>query len=171
MFNAPLTPLGHEQCRNVLKNFPRMEKITHVFCSPLTRTLETALECFKPIYERGVEIVAWDQLIEIGEVPCNKGDPLPILRSKASGMPINLDHLSEGWELTDQTLKATKARLRLVAKTLYDLWQGSSQFGDRKEGEEHIEIVVISHGTFLTNLISNRESLRNCWLPTQDADK
>lgn len=86
-------------------------------------------------------------------------------------MPINLDHLSEGWELTDQTLKATKARLRLVAKTLYDLWQGSSQFGDRKEGEEHIEIMVISHGTFLTNLISNRESLRNCWLPTQDADK
>jgi broad specificity phosphatase PhoE len=64
-----------------------MDKITHILCSPLERSLQTALEGFKPLLERGLVIVAWDKIIEIGPGPCNVGDSLPRLKKKMEGLP------------------------------------------------------------------------------------
>lgn len=155
-----LTPFGHLQCESVSKTFPHMDKITHILCSPLTRTLETALECFKPVLDRGVKIVAWRQLVEFGNGEPNKGYKLPDLKKKVEGLPIDLRYLTEGWDTTPNLYADGPARARKAAKTLHSFCQVCSRSGGRASDRLDVELVVVSHATFLRYLLCERESSR-----------
>lgn len=135
-----------------------MDKITHVLCSPLTRTLQTALECFKPVFDRGVKLVAWNQLIECGTGASNTGDPLPELKKKTEGLPVDLSHLSNGWELTPNNFADGRARARGVAKKLHSICQVGSRSGENASDRLDMEILVVSHGVFLRHLLRERKS-------------
>jgi hypothetical protein len=99
--NPELTDHGEKQCAHVLKNFPYMDKITHVFASPTHRTLQTAYECFKPLFnERALQMHIWDPLVELGDQPSNMSDPLPELKIRMDrmGYPVDLSGLKQGYE-------------------------------------------------------------------------
>jgi hypothetical protein len=135
-----------------------MNKITHVLCSPLARTLETALMCFQHLHKDGLKAIAWAPLIAGGDSPCNVGDPLPVLRKKIEGKPVELKYLTEGWELAENAVADTRLRARRVTKTLYKLCEVASRMGDHEGGRRDVEILVISHSLFLSELMCERES-------------
>ncbi|KIN03961.1 hypothetical protein OIDMADRAFT_26594 [Oidiodendron maius Zn] len=159
--NPALTPFGHTQCELVLKTFPFMDKVTHVLCSPLTRALETALESFKPLYERGLQIVAWTQLLETGNGPTNRGDSISDLRKKMKGLPVDLQYINEGWEKVPNKSADGPARAKSVMITLHNFCQLASRFGENVDRPD-VDLLVVSHGTFLRNLIRGRPRFLNC---------
>ena len=144
-----------------------MDKITHTLCSPLIRTLETALEYFKPLFERILKIIAWERLIETGASPCSWGDKLPDLREKMTGWPVDIGLPTDGWVISPNSRLTSIGRPTYVAIRLYKFCQGeSSLFGDPVMSDRDVGILVISHGSFLRYLISEREHL-GPWLYTQ----
>ena len=62
-----------------------MEKISHVFCSPMIRTLATARVGFDPLFDQGLKIFAWDDLREWGKSLCSTGRSLDILKEALAG--------------------------------------------------------------------------------------
>lgn len=133
-----------------------MDKVTHVLCSPLTRALETALESFKPLYERGLQIVAWTQLIETGNGPTNRGDSISDLRKKMKGLPVDLQYINEDWEKVSNKSADGPARAKRVIKTLHNFCQIASRFGENVDRPD-VDLLVVSHGTFLRSLIHGRK--------------
>jgi broad specificity phosphatase PhoE len=134
-----------------------MDKITHILCSPLARALETALESFKPLYDRGLQIVAWSQLIETGQGPTNRGDSVSDLKKKMEGLPVDLQYVTEGWEKAPNKSVDGPARARMVASTLHQYCQVASRAGENVDRPD-VELLVVSHGTFLRTLIRGRKS-------------
>lgn len=146
-----------------------MNKITHILCSPLARTLETALACFKPIFERGVKIVAWSQLIEFGRGPTNKGDSVAVLKNKMEGKPVDIGYLADGWELAANRHGNDNERARRVAQTLYSFCKLTSRRGENPTDTLDVDLLVISHGSFLRQLLRERESY-SIYMPCRNAD-
>jgi hypothetical protein len=109
-----------------------MDRITHVLCSPLRRTLDTALVSFKPLYDRGLKIVAWEQLREWGKAPCNTGDPLEELKSKMSDLPVDMRLLAEGWENCQDVSGDRVTRAKSVRAELYAFGQAALYGGSWK---------------------------------------
>jgi hypothetical protein len=62
-----------------------MEKITHMFCSPMIRTIATALVGFDPVFDRGLKAFVWDDLREWGKSLCSTGTSLEILKEALEG--------------------------------------------------------------------------------------
>lgn len=133
-----------------------MSSITHVLCSPLKRTLETAFLGFGSLYNRGLEIIACDSLREFGDSPCNTGDPIAELEEKAQGLPINLRLLKRGWETGERIRYNTQlpAFKQAFKKELYSfcyallrggIWKG--MYFEPFAGDGNIEVLVVSHGT------------------------
>lgn len=158
MPDPPLTDQGLKQCLDVLENFPHMASITHVLCSPLRRTLETALFSFQPLYVRGLKAIAWGDLKEWGFGPCNIGAPVDKLQSRMALLPVDLRALAPGWELKEDIKGDRFTRVDLVRKELYSLvkcirkghaWKGIPM----KQETGRVEILVVSHGSFLSSLM------------------
>jgi hypothetical protein len=138
-----------------------MSNITHVLCSPLQRTLETAFLGFGPLYDRGLEIIACDSLREFGDSPCNTGHPISELEEKLQGLPINLRLIEKGWE-TGERIRYNRqlpAFKKVLKKDLYSfcytllrggIWKG--MYFEPFSGEGDIEVVVVSHGTTLQEI-------------------
>jgi hypothetical protein len=156
-----------------------MSKITYVLCSPLHRTLESALLAFSPLLASGMEIVAWDGLREFGDVPCNTGDQLPALRDKMEGHPVNLGLLKEGWEtgLTIKYVQQLNPYLDMVKKELYSfcytllrggLWKGMefSAFN----GDGNIEVLIVSHGGLLKAITGMLFNPTHCFVHCGNGD-
>jgi broad specificity phosphatase PhoE len=62
-----------------------MEKITHIFCSPMMRTIATALVGFKTLFDLGLKIFVWGDLREWGKSLCGTGTSLEILKEALHG--------------------------------------------------------------------------------------
>ena len=137
-----------------------MDKVTHVLCSPLMRTVETALECFKPIFERGLKVILWSQIIEFGHGPTNRGDPVAELMKKMEGQPIDFTYLSDGWEKAANRFSDRHERVKKVAQTLHTFCQLATRRSEEATERLDVELLVISHGTFLRHLIRGRECLQ-----------
>lgn len=138
-----------------------MDKITHILCSPLHRTLETCLRSFETLTNRGMKVIAWDILRELGDGPCNHGDPLSVLAEKVKGLPVNLALLKEGWETGEKIRYHTQRpkHMQCLAKELYSfchtvvkggIWNGIplQAIDDGRD----IEVLIVSHGNLLKSL-------------------
>jgi broad specificity phosphatase PhoE len=90
MHDPALTQQGYAQCDHLKNVFPRMEKITHMFCSPMIRTIATALIGFDPVFDRGLKVIAWDDLREWGKSLCSTGTSLEILKEALEGKNSSL---------------------------------------------------------------------------------
>lgn len=134
-----------------------MDKITHVLCSPLNRTVETALRCFKPIFARGLKAVLWSQLIEFGNGPTNRGDSLSDLKKKMDGLPVDTGYLSDGWERHFCHILDRNERVKTVSRTLHTFCQVATRGADNPAEGRDVELLVISHGSFLRHLICECE--------------
>lgn len=163
-----------------------MDKITHVVCSPLLRAIMTTLIGFKPIFQKGIKAIAWEQLREWGSAPCGTGTPLNQLEELVGGeksclisfstpphtlrilsidicelgLGIDLQLLSPGWELNKDRRKDRAIRVKNVKKELLELGQTILHGGEWNgidfrpfPGDEDIDILVVSHGGFLSYLL------------------
>lgn len=136
-----------------------MDKITHILCSPLTRTVQTAVESFKPLFDRGLKVVLWSRLIEFGQGPTNRGDSIPELKKKLEGLPVELGYLSDDWEKAPNKYLERNERVKKVARTLHSFCQVAMRSGEDPEERLDVDLLVISHGAFLRHLIRERKLL------------
>lgn len=64
-------------------------------CSPLTRTLETAIHGLAPLLAKGVKIKAWNELRKTGHWLCNMGSELKIVKEIYEGYGVDFSGLEE----------------------------------------------------------------------------
>ena len=113
---------------------------------------------FRPLFDRGIEIIACDSIREFGDTIWNTGDPIPKLIEKTQGLPINLRTLKSGWETNDRIrdLKQLPIFKKTFKKDIYSfcyallrggIWKG--MYLERFQGEGDIEVLIVSHGTAL----------------------
>ncbi|EPE29086.1 Phosphoglycerate mutase-like protein [Glarea lozoyensis ATCC 20868] len=162
--NPPLTEKGFSQARQVSYTFP-LHKITHIFSSPLVRTLQTALVAFEPILysatAKAPVIIAWKDLREWGNRPCSTGDNLEKLKEDFRNYPIHFGLLEEGWEENDdkECYCCRRSRYIRVRNDLARLSQILLNGGNFKglvfpphTGRNDLHVMLVSHGGFLSTL-------------------
>ncbi|EPS34072.1 hypothetical protein POX_a00947 [Penicillium oxalicum] len=136
-----LTNLGHEQCAQLEKTFPRHAQVDLVTASPLRRTLYTALESFAPVFEAhpDMKLIALPDAQETSDVPCDTGSDAEVLEKEFAGKPVDLGLLHDGWNVKEgryaPRAKALKERARATRRWL--------------KARPEKEIVLVTHGGYL----------------------
>ena len=156
--DSPLTNEGHLQSIELGNTWPKKREIELVLVSPLTRTLDTAMNIFG---DTDIPMVSEDFLREypIGEDTCNKRSSLTHLKNKYPRVEFNL--VSDGDTLWTQDYRETidelEQRLDQMVKYL------------QKRKEKNIAIVGHSSyfGQFKDNHIGYKENgdeeLKHCY--------
>ncbi|KAF7958995.1 hypothetical protein EAE96_002515 [Botrytis aclada] len=160
-----LTPHGKSQCHRLRTQFSHLHP-QHILCSPLRRTLQTALLSLSP--RTPVPITVDPELREYGSVPNCTGSPIAELRRKygregeggRKGMGVDFSRVKEGWERNAERdggyvggrWRRSGEQRERGRRVLERLW-GVGREGLRRgvEGRD-VEILVISHGEFLHGL-------------------
>lgn len=148
IFDPKLTELGNQQCEDVRHDYPHHNKVTHIFASPLFRTIETALYSFKPAIDRGIQIVMMPEVQECDNDKCNRGHSPDEIKKKFRDV-VNVDNLSPGWydKSSGSPYEPTGDKLRKRAlnarKMIRDVVITT--------GDDAC-IVVVTHGQFLRYL-------------------
>lgn len=139
MLDPPLTPLGEQQCRDLCAKFPYHPSVNLVVTSPLRRTIQTSLIAFESEMSRGIECVAFPEVQETSDLPCDTGSNLSIIKEDFKDRPVNFNLVSEDWNSKQGKWqadgKAIEARCRQARKWL------------KMRNEE--AIVVVTHGGLL----------------------
>jgi len=135
----------------------------------MTRTLQTATLALKPHTDKGLKIIAWPELRE-WSLPyglCGTGSKLEKLVDEFGGENgvVDFTLVEEGWQFNGEG-KNWKSRIERVKKGLWELgnmalsreggtWKGMQIAGrgqSDETGHKVVEIVVVSHGGFLSSL-------------------
>ncbi|KAG8532809.1 uncharacterized protein KY384_002687 [Bacidia gigantensis] len=134
-----LTPFGEEQCRQLAQSFPDHDSIDLIVCSPLRRTIYTALLGFKQDIDRCGKVIALPEAQETANVPCDTGSDLSALRKEMADKPVDLSLVMEGWNSkTDRwspTATAIEKRAREARQWL--------------KARPEKQIVLVTHGGFV----------------------
>src|SRR3954471_3035353 len=77
-----LTARGLAQAKKLEHTFEPMARISYILCSPLTRTIQTALTGFTPLFLRNKQLILWPALRENGNGRYSTGSSLEVLREK-----------------------------------------------------------------------------------------
>ncbi|TVY30324.1 putative phosphatase [Lachnellula hyalina] len=153
--DARLTQRGKAQCAKLLETFPAHDSIDLIVASPLRRTIQTAVLCFRPsLAKENVEFHLLPEAQEVSDMTCNVGFPqgeLEIEVQKLFGddesaalasRKINYAAVVEGWNSKQGTWGSEKSAVEARAATLR-AWLYA-----RPEKS----IVVVTHGNFLRYL-------------------
>ena len=146
----PLTEMGEQQAERLGAYFDGKE-ISHLFCSPMLRTMQT----MRPLAEsQGREPAVWIDLHEHGGIFLRPGP-----NAQAVGFPglnraemgrlfpgYRLDGIGENgwWRGDEEDLASCHARAVRVAEGLHGMAMNS---------EEDESIAAVSHGTFMDSLL------------------
>jgi broad specificity phosphatase PhoE len=147
-----------------------MDKITHILCSPLKRTIATTLLGFEPVLSQGLKLVVYPDLRELGTDPSSTGSSVEkILETFPAHHQIaDLHFLYQGWETNKEEASSLigsdnpRSRAKRVRQKLWELGQASlKEEGGVWEGHDvsrggthkNIHIVIVSHGAFLKTLL------------------
>ena len=79
ILDPPLTETGIWQAKSLCSTLGARKTITHVLCSPLVRTIKTAVVGLRPLLDNGLKIIAYPDLREWGSSPCSTGTPISVL--------------------------------------------------------------------------------------------
>jgi broad specificity phosphatase PhoE len=100
MPDPSLTTLGEEQSRDMADKYRGVfEGAQLVLASPLRRTISTALMAFKSILDSGRKVVAWPELQEASDLPCDTGSDVAKLYAEFGSCPVDLTLVEPGWEV------------------------------------------------------------------------
>ncbi|CAD6446822.1 06d4e72c-c8eb-42f7-add8-6232fd7e2480 [Sclerotinia trifoliorum] len=156
MCDPDLTIEGRENCRIFAKNFSSdTNYITHIWCSPMKRTINTALLSFKDVIARGVKVQAMDLLqnrdASANGIGMDKED-----LQKHFGEQVDFDKVEKGWNEKfvgkwapgnqDWKMPALKMALK-----------------DLRSTTNVAEVVIVSHGSLLDDLTHLRGDYRRSW--------
>ncbi|TGO22509.1 hypothetical protein BPAE_0165g00240 [Botrytis paeoniae] len=157
-----LTPHGKSQCLTLRTQFSHL-KPQHILCSPLRRTLQTALLSLSP--RTTIPITVDPDLREYSSVPNCTGSPIAELKRKHEGVGIGVDfsRVKEGWERNGERdggyvegrwrrSREQRERSQRVLKRLWEVGREGLEAEREKGSGRDVEILVISHGEFLHGL-------------------
>ncbi|KAF7944914.1 uncharacterized protein EAE97_005547 [Botrytis byssoidea] len=182
-----LTFDGIRQCELVRTVLNSNRNIKQIYCSPMIRTIQTALTTFRDVMEFSMEkpatkIEAWDELREWGSIPCCTGTPVAKLQ-KRFGQQIDFGLIKPGWEVNREIYgdisRADKVKESLfkIARNVQELTRRGLIY-DVRDGDSSTrgpyyvpyEIAIVSHGGFLETMLEaelgGRASVfpfRNCF--------
>lgn len=139
MHDPSLTPFGEEQCRQLAQSFPKHDSIDLLVCSPLRRTIYTALLGFKQDIERCGPVIALPEAQETADVPCDTGTDLPVLKKEMADKPVDLNRLTEGWN----------TKVGRWAPTGTAVSQRAKEARQWLKARPEKEIVLVTHGGFV----------------------
>ncbi|KAE9381297.1 hypothetical protein N431DRAFT_490696 [Stipitochalara longipes BDJ] len=173
-----------KQAKNLRETFIHMDNITHILCSPLKSTIQTAQIAFEPLISQGLKIVAYPDLREHGKGSSSTGTSLQELLKlhPKNNRIVDITLVPEDWEINTEDSEHEKLhgiRAKSVRKELWKLaaealkesegiWKGH----DVSRGSTHknIEILVVSHGAFLKKMCDQDHMLWNCQYRTYSFD-
>ena len=139
--DPPLTSQGHDSTQRI--TLPVEPDV--IVISPMTRTIQTALNMFPFLKEPGpwpIPVEIWPDLRETFDSECNKGLP----RSELSLKYPQFDYskCNENWDYPSHTIESATARAESVRKRLKEL------------STTHLNIAVITHRGFVGFLVKGR---------------
>ena len=156
--DAPLTNEGHLQSIELGQSWPKKREIELVLVSPLTRTLETAMNIFG---DTDIPMISEEFLREypIGEDTCNKRSSLTLLKNKYPRIDFNL--------ISDQdTLWTSEYR-----ETIDELEQRLDKMVKYLRNRKEINIAIVGHSSYFGQFKDNHigyiengdEDLKHCY--------
>jgi broad specificity phosphatase PhoE len=147
-----LTPLGEQQCATLASTFPFHSRITHLVASPLRRTLYTCLLSFPTEVSNGLKVVALPELQETSDLPCDTGsEPAKLAAEFSSGQfagAVDLSLVHPGWNIKTGKWSPASSAIEKRAREAR-LWLRNLASKAQAEGQEEVEIVVVTHGGYL----------------------
>ena len=156
--DSPLTNEGHLQSIELGNTWPKKREIDLVLVSPLTRTLDTAMNIFG---DTDIPMISEEFLREypIGEDTCNQRSSLTVLKNKYPKVDFNL--------ISDQdTLWSSDYR-----ETIDELEQRLDEMVKYLQNRKEKNIAIVGHssyfGQFKDNHIAYKENgdeeLKHCY--------
>ncbi|GAP84528.1 putative phosphoglycerate mutase family protein [Rosellinia necatrix] len=140
-----LTETGLSQCEKLASEVAKLGPIEVVLCSPMKRTIQTALAGFPDYVRSKKRIVLLPDLQESGKEPCDIGSTREELEREFGRARLDYSFVAPGW--TDKTpssryapqcvlkrARATRLFLRTVAQR-------------HRDTDAHI--AVVTHGTYI----------------------
>ncbi|KAF5878136.1 putative phosphoglycerate mutase protein [Botrytis fragariae] len=159
---SPPDPRGKSQCLTLRTQFSHLNP-RHILCSPLRRTLQTALLSLSP--RTTIPITVDPELREYGSVPNCTGSSIAELKRKHEGVGIAVDfsRVKEGWERNGERdggyiggrwrrSREQRERSQRVLKRLWEVGREGLEAERERGSGRDVEILVISHGEFLHGL-------------------
>ena len=150
-----LTRRGKEQCTELQVNFPYHAGVDLLVSSPIRRTLYTSLMSFEhDIETKGLTIIAFPEVQETSDLPCDTGSSPEELAKEFAGKPIDFSLVTHDWNI--KTGRWSPAKEAIAQRAL----EAREWLMRRPESE----IVVVTHGdsrSFLTMLLSLLPLLHN----------
>jgi broad specificity phosphatase PhoE len=138
-----LTPLGEAQCHTLSQTFPHHQTCDTILCSPIKRTLQTALLAFdRTLQSRHMTILALPELQETSSLPCDTGSSVSDLRATFPDAPVDWSDVPDEWTSKEGRWAPTTRAVQERARELRN-W-----LRDRPEAE----IVLVTHGGLLHHL-------------------
>jgi broad specificity phosphatase PhoE len=139
-----LTPAGQAQAETLGRQFPNIEDIDLIVCSPMKRAISTGLLAFKDYLQtNNRELVALPELQELSGRPCDIGSSLAELLTEFREEPVDLSRVPRDWESKDKQWSPTEVR------TLARMAKARAWLRDRPESN----ILVISHSHCMQLLV------------------
>ncbi|KAI0541979.1 histidine phosphatase superfamily [Xylaria digitata] len=140
-----LTDLGKKQCEELCKNFPYHDKITHLFASPIRRTIFTCQFSFAPAVTGGKKIVALQDTQEVSLYPCDVGSDVEPLK-KEFGDLVDFTLLTDDWNKKTPDSKYHPDPQKLEARARdARLWLREFL----KDVSDDAHVVLVTHGGIL----------------------
>jgi len=162
-----LTDDGVKQAEELLEQISeskRIDDVDFILCSPLERALQTAMIAFEPALEKRLKIIAYPDLRENGKIPSSTGASLGDLKIYEN--MVDLGMVDDGWETKYEKRGKTRDGRERDARVRKELWKlGTAALnkkagkwrhldvGGREGGHKDVEIVVVTHGGFLSELV------------------
>ncbi|KAF8205493.1 phosphoglycerate mutase-like protein [Mycena galopus ATCC 62051] len=141
--DPPLTDEGLAEARAVCLGFqPDL-----IICSPMTRTIQTALAVFPDLLSQSIPVEIWPDMREAHDAICNKG----LSRTELSAAFLGLDfsRCSQEWDYEAHSPKAATSRAERVRAAL----------AERPEQN----ILIVGHRGFIDYLVAGPQ-FSNCEL-------
>ncbi|RMZ68251.1 phosphoglycerate mutase family [Pyrenophora seminiperda CCB06] len=139
--DPPLTKSGHY----TTKHIELAAKPDLILISPMTRTLQTAMNMFPFLVEQApfdIPVQVWPDLREANDAICNKGLSRAELESKYP--QFNFSECNEEWDYPEHTISRATERAERVRKRLKELSMSYSN------------IAVITHRGFKEFLVKGK---------------
>jgi broad specificity phosphatase PhoE len=143
-----LTHTGIRECEDLAVDMAKLGEIDLILCSPMKRTIQTALAAF-PSYTKSKKIVLLPDLQESGIGNTNTGSSLEELVSRFGSTVLDYYYVAPDWtnkepgtrydiRATEVRARATRLFIRAIAQYYRDT---------------NAHIVVLTHSFFISHLV------------------
>lgn len=106
-----LTPHGQDQAQALGQQFPNLEDVELIVCSPMKRAIQTALLAFADhLKATKTQLVALPELQELSGNPCDTGSSLAELLTEFREHPLDLSLVPHDWDSKDRLWSPTEVR-------------------------------------------------------------